>query len=111
MLEALALAAGEPKDMRHEADKWEYAYLALSAVDAVQTCDFLASGRAYELNPILGKHPKCGEVVAFKVGMGAIHYAGYRYLRDRDPKLARLLAQVSAGMQGGVVVLNLRFVF
>ena len=91
--------------------KWETGYQILNATDAVQTCRFLADGRAYELNPILGRHPSCGAVVGFKIGTGVLHYLLVREVAKRDPNAAKWVAVASVALQGGVVFANLRFVF
>lgn len=89
----------------------EIAFQVLNAADAAQTCDFLARGKAYELNPILGKHPSCAKVVTFKVTGGAAHYLLVREIEKRDPKLAKIVQIITIGIQGGVVAANLRFTF
>lgn len=89
----------------------EIAFQVLNAADAVQTCDFLARGKAYELNPILGRYPSCAKVVAFKVTSGAAHYFLVREIEKRDPKLAKIVQIITIGIQGGVVAANLRFTF
>lgn len=104
-------AYASDEDIRKDAQRWEIAFLALSAIDAAQTCDALGRGIGYELNPILGKHPSCGEVIAFKAATGAIHYFLFRRQLERNPKNARLMAQISTGVQGVVVGLNFRHTF
>lgn len=93
----------------------EIALQALNVVDTVQTCHFLSTGRAVEGNPvitgILGKHPKCGELVAFKIGFGALHWFVADRINRSDPKAAKVFQIVSIGIQGGVVAANMRFVF
>lgn len=94
-----------------QANRWEGAYLALSAVDAVQTCVAISNGNARELNPLFGKKPSCAKTAALKAVIGGLHYLLFDYARDRDPKAARLGAQISVGVQGAVVGLNMRYVF
>lgn len=89
----------------------EIAYQALNAVDAVQTCHIVGSGRGYELNPLLGKHPSCGKVVGVKLATGLIHYLIADHLNDRNPKAAKAFQIVSIVIQGGVVAANFRLVF
>ena len=91
--------------------QWETRYQVLSAVDAVQTCDFVARGRAIEINPILGRHPSCGSVIGFKIGTGIIHYLLVHEVAKHDPNAAKWVAIASVVFQGGVVAANLRFVF
>ena len=91
--------------------KWETTYQVTSAVDAVQTCDFVARGRAIEINPILGRHPSCGSVIGFKIGTGIIHYLLVREVAKHDPNAAKWVAIASVVFQGGVVLANLKFVF
>lgn len=88
----------------------EIVFQSLNAIDAVETCIALDKG-ARELNPILGSHPKCGEVVAFKIGSGVLHYVLMDFLKDRDPHIAKIAQIATIGLQGGVVAWNLKFVF
>ena len=106
----IALAFATPA---HAEDwqRWETGYQLLSAVDAVQTCDFLKRGVAYEANPILGRNPSCKTVVGFKIGAGVVHYLIVREVAKLDPNAAKWVAVVSVVYQGGVVAANLRFVF
>lgn len=94
--------------IRREAIRWETAYLALSVIDVAQTCDVLKRG-GHEVNPIYGKHPGCGKVALIHAGMTAAQYAGFRILLKTNPKAARTAAIASVGLQGTVVVLNIRY--
>lgn len=89
----------------------EIAFQALNAIDAVQTCHTVGSGRAVEANPLLGRNPSCGKVIGFKVASGVLHYVIADHLRDRDPGAAKVFQIVSLVLQGGVVAANMRFVF
>jgi hypothetical protein len=91
--------------------KWETTYLALSAVDAVQTIRCLKRGLCEEGNPIFGKHPSAGTLIASKLGSGLLHYVLINELNRRDPRMALRTAQISAGLQGGVVAMNARLAF
>ena len=104
-------AVAERLRLTRSANRWEAAYLTLSAIDAAQTCDALSRGVGSEGNPLLGKNPSCGKVVAFKAIMGGLHYLLFDHIRDRDPKGARLGAQISVVAQGAMVGLNLRYTF
>ena len=97
--------------IRRQANQWEAAYLTLSAVDVLQTCDALSRGVARESNPLFGKNPKCGKLVAAKAILGGLHFLLFDALRDRSPRAARLGAQLSVGIQGAVVGLNVRYLF
>ena len=88
----------------------EIAYQALNAIDAVQTCRALHTGRGVELNPILGRRPSCGAVVGYKAAGGVVHYVLVKALNDQDPHAAKVLQIFSIVFQGGVVAANLRFV-
>lgn len=109
LLTATPARADEPT--WQEVRRIELVYQGLSAVDAVQTCDFLKRGVAHELNPILGKNPKCAEVVGFKIAGGLAHWLLVRTLFKEDPKIAKWVAIGSVTIQGGVVGANLRFAF
>jgi hypothetical protein len=64
-----------------------------------------------EGNPLLGKHPSTGKILAAKVLLGAAHFALFDRLRDKNPRMALRVAQVSVALQGAVVGLNARFSF
>lgn len=104
-------AALRMKKARAEARKWEFAYLTLSAVDAVQTISCLKKERCQEGNPLFGKKPSAKTIIATKLGMGIAHYALFSYVNKRDPRQARLGAQISAGLQGAVVMWNATMLF
>lgn len=96
---------------RSAALKWEIGYLALSAVDAVQTIECLKRQACEEVNPIFGKRPSTKTILLSKIGGGLAHFALFTYLNDRNPKLALRGAQVSFALQGTVVALNARVAF
>ena len=91
--------------------KWEAAFLALSAVDAAETISCLNRARCTEHNPIWGSHPSTGTIVAAKLGLGLIHFGVFKLIADRDPHTALRAAQISAAVQGGVVMLNVHSAF
>ena len=91
--------------------KWELSYLALSAIDTAQTIDCLNRGTCSEANPLFGKHPTPSKLIAAKLAAGALHFAVFTHTNARDSKTALRFAQISAGVQGGVVLLNARFMF
>jgi hypothetical protein len=109
-----ALCVSSPvmaESTRDTANKWEAAYLTLSAIDTAQTVSCLNRGLCDEANPLFGKHPTTFKLIAAKVAMGAVHFAVFRYINGHNPKAALRMAQISAGLQGGVVLLNARFTF
>lgn len=108
---ALALAAPAAADTRSAARHYEAAYLALSAVDLAETIHCLERHQCAEGNPLFGRHPSTAKLVAGKVALGALHFALFTRLNQRNPRAALRMAQVSCVAQGGVVALNLRFVF
>lgn len=93
------------------ARKWEIGYLALSAIDAGETIHCLNRNICDEGNPIFGKHPSGKTLILAKIGLGAVHFAAFSALNERNPKSALRLAQVSCALQGGVAMLNARFSF
>jgi hypothetical protein len=108
---ALAEAPSDLNKTRNAAVQWEIAYLGLSAIDAAQTISCLRREVCHEGNPLFGKHPSTGKLIAAKVGLGLAHVALFKYVYDRSPKTALRAAQISAGLQGGVILLNARFGF
>jgi hypothetical protein len=98
----------------HALDSWEkrqVAYHTLNAIDTIQTCHVLQSGKGYELNPIFGKTPDCGTLVAAKIGGSILHQIISSELRKHDEKAAKLFQIISIGFQGSVVVWNFSVVF
>ena len=93
------------------AENWETMFLALSAVDAAETIYCLKRDLGEEGNPLFGQHPSAKTIVLTKVGAGLVHFMLFKELNRRDPKLALRTAQLSAGMQGGVVAMNARIFF
>ena len=96
--------------------KREIAYQVLGAVDAAQTCTFIRTGRAVEANPIAvavfgSDQPSCGQVIAFKLVGGALHWVIASEINKRDPEAAKWFQIATIAVQGGVVAANLRFVF
>lgn len=91
--------------------KWEATFLALSAIDAVETISCLNRTTCKEHNPIWGHHPSTGKIVAAKLGLGLVHFGVFKLIADRNPHTALRAAQISAAVQGGVVLLNLKSTF
>lgn len=107
---AFAESAWDAAESR-SALKWEMSYLALSAIDTGQTIQCLQQGLCEEANPLFGKHPSPGKLIAAKIAFGAAHFALFNHLHSRNPHAAMRFAQGSVLMQGGVVLLNARFTF
>ena len=98
----------------HALDAWrkrQVAYHTLNAIDTIQTCHVLQSGKAYELNPIFGRNPDCGTLVAAKIGASILHQIIASELRKRDEHAAKLFQIMTIGVQGGVVAWNFTVVF
>ena len=91
--------------------KLEYAWQALNIIDTAQTAHCLDKGTCEEANPLIGKHPSTGKLIAYKAGMGAMHFGVTRLLQEIAPEWVRPWEIVSVAVQGGVVVANMRFVF
>lgn len=111
-----ALASTKAAELRlrriqAEAVKWEIAYLALSAIDAAQTIECIGRGACTELNPLFGKRPSATKIILAKTIGGALHFWAFSHLNKRNPKAALRGAQISAGLQGAVLVLNARVAF
>jgi len=93
---------------RSAAYKWEAGFLALSALDAATTISCLNRSTCTERNPIWGRHPSTGKIVAAKLGLGLVHFVAFRAIAARDPHTALRAAQISAVVQGGVVLFRLQ---
>jgi hypothetical protein len=109
--ETIEQAQDKYRLIRKDAARWETAYQALNIADAVQTCAFLASGKASEANPLFGKHPSCERVVATKAAIGLLQYILFRNALRDDPAKARRIARIGVFIQGAVVGANMRFAF
>ena len=77
----------------------------MNAADAATTCPRSIPDQAIEGNPlisgILGKRPKCGELIAFKAATAALHWAlASETQTTPEPKWFQV---VSIVVQGGVV--------
>lgn len=104
-------AAARYRALRQDATRWEIAFQGLSALDAIQTCSFLASGKGREANPVFGRNPSCAKVVGIKAGLGLVHWLLFTRLRRDDPAQARKAARISVFVQGAVVTANMRLMF
>ena len=109
--QAAAQSAWHSADTKSAALKWELGYLALSAIDTAQTIECLNRNACEEGNPLFGKHPSATKLVLAKAGLSLVQFALFSKLNSRDPKMALRAAQISCGLQGGVVMLNARFAF
>lgn len=108
---AFCLALASPSKALDAWDKRQIAFHTLNAIDTIQTCHVLQSGKGYELNPIFGRNPSCGTLVATKIGGSILHQIIASELRKHDEKAAELFQIISIGVQGGVVVWNFTVVF
>lgn len=92
-------------------ERREIAYQLLNVIDGVQTISCLEAGKCEEMNPLLGKRPSAGEVVAFKIAGGGLHYLGTRFLEDKFPEAVAPFQIISVVAMGGAVAWNMQFVF
>lgn len=109
--EACAQTARSYDATKSAADKWEAGFLALSAIDAAETISCLDRNVCNESNPIWGKHPSTGKIILTKLGLGAVHFVTFKLIERKDPRTALRAAQISAIVQGGVVLLNAHVAF
>ena len=100
-----------PDRTRVAAIQSEAGFLALSAVDAMQTINCLSQNECVEINPLLGRHPSAAKIILVKAGMGALHFVAFKKEFDRNPTSALRLAQISCAIQGSVVRMNARMSF
>jgi hypothetical protein len=83
----------------------------LNAIDTIQTCHVLQSGKGFEANPIFGRNPDCATLVAAKIGGSILQQIIASELRKRDEEAAKLFQIIGIGIQGSVVVWNFTVVF
>lgn len=93
---------------RSAAMTWEMGYLALSALDGVATLNCLKKAVCEEVNPLFGKRPTAARMLLTKAGLGAVHFLTIKAINRRNPRLALRTAQVSAGLQGAIIMFNAR---
>jgi type II secretory pathway pseudopilin PulG len=114
LLATVALIVSVPAHADAFRDR-EIAYQALNAIDAAQTCYIVGGGRGVEGNPLitipLGNRPNCAALLGVKAGFGALHWLIADRINRSDPAAGKAFQITSIVIQGGVVGLNLRFVF
>lgn len=88
----------------------ELAYQSLHVVDTLQTLDIARHPGHYETNPILGRYPSRGEILAYMAGEAALHLIVSDQLARRDaPAWMRSAWHVtSVGMATNTVRSNAR---
>jgi hypothetical protein len=88
------------------------AWLALHAVDTIQTFDAAREPNCYEegdslTRSLIGRHPSDAEVAAWSVGMAGLHLGVTELLlRNDHPKLARAWQYVRIGITVDAVARN-----
>lgn len=97
--------------VRKDATRWEIAFQVLNAVDTIQTIDCLHREVCTEGNPLFGKNPSAGKMIAVKSVVGVVHWLLFAKLRKDNPYQARTAARISVVLQGSVVAANARFAF
>ena len=110
-LAALIFSSPALAEDARDLDRLEIAFQVLNAADFASTEYCMRRGTCHEGNPLFGKSPSTGRLLAIKASEGIVHYALARWMAERDPHGARIFEYVSIGVQGAVVTANLRFVF
>lgn len=94
---------------RRTFNHWRYAGWAMAVADIASTQSCLKRGTCQEANPLYGKNPSLGKMVAIRVPLEvAIDFAA-RELFKSHPNTAIRVVQVKTIGTGVVVGLNLRF--
>ena len=91
--------------------KLEIAYQVLNLVDLAETIICINRNRCEELNPMIGRNPSNGRLVAYKLATGAVHYVVTRHLFNKHPDVLDEWMVGSLVLQGGVVMWNLQHFF
>ena len=91
--------------------QWEIGYLALTAIDTVQTVDCFNRDLCEEVNPLMGRNPSTEKLIIGRVLLSGLHFAVFKHMLDRNPKAALRYSQISVGFEGSAVALNARFSF
>lgn len=94
---------------RRTFNHWRYAGWAMAVADIASTQSCLKRGTCQEANPLYGKNPSLGKMLAIRVPLEvAIDFAA-RELFKSHPNTAIRVVQVKTIGTGVVVGLNLRF--
>lgn len=97
--------------VKRDATRREIVFQVLNVIDTAQTIDCLHRDVCTEGNPLFGKRPSPGKLIAIKGGIGILHWIIFNHVRERDPYAARRMATWSVAIQGGIVAANARFTF
>jgi hypothetical protein len=92
---------------RATSSAWRKFWIAqgLAATDIAMTCTILADG-GREINPLLGRNPSCGKLIAVRSGIIAVQYFLVRHAIRQNPERAGKFMNVVIGIQGIPVVWN-----
>lgn len=88
------------------------AWLALHAVDTIQTIDMARDRLCYEerdsiTRSLIGRHPSDGEVIAWSVGMAGLHLGVTELLLRTDhPKIAKAWQYFRIGVTTSAIAEN-----
>ena len=94
---------------RRTLNHWRYAGWAMAAADIASTQRCLNRSTCQEGNPLYGKHPSLGKMIAIRLPLEvAIDFAA-REVFKTDPDAALRIIQVKTIGTGVVVGLNLRY--
>lgn len=95
---------------RRAAMRWETAFVILSAADLAITVQCIEAKKCEEANPIAVGHSTT-KMIAIKSALTLGHFLFVKRLAKDNPKAALRFAQVSVGIQGSIVGLNIRTAF
>lgn len=88
----------------------EMIYVGLSAADLFITVGCIKANKCSEANPLAKSHSSTA-MIAVKAGLTVGHFLFTKELAERNPKAALRFAQISVGLQGGVVGINIVTLF
>lgn len=96
---------------------YEAAYQTLHVADTLQTLDIKRHPWAHETNPVLGKHPKDAEIIAYMAAEAALHYLITDQLAKHDAPIwlqrfwhgASITLAASTVTENHIIGLRVRF--
>ena len=101
----------ERQAARRRIDRREIMFQVLNAVDAVQTISCLEREACEEMNPLMGKSPSKGSIIAVKAASGGLHYLLTRVFERHVPEAVGAFQLATISIQGGAVAWNMQFTF
>ena len=89
----------------------EVVFQILNVIDTVQTIACLEQSDCYEMNPVFGRDPSAGKLIAMKALGGGIHAITTYWLSHSSERGTNVFQLMTIGVYSGVVFWNLQHAF